>query len=111
VGTALDFDEEAILALIDDVVEKNKNIWGDIKIIFRPHPWRQNNSAVESSYGVNIITDPQILAANNDKSTKIQPRLEYYSGLLGLVGGLIFYKQFLAFVRDDSQHITNMRNA
>jgi hypothetical protein len=123
VGTALDFDEEAILALIDDVVEKNKNTWGDIKIIYRPHPWRQNNCAVKPSYGANIITDPQILAANNDKSTKTQPKLEYYSGLLGnaeyvmgglttmLIEGLIFHKQFLAFVHDDSQHITNMRNA
>jgi hypothetical protein len=123
VGTALDFDEETLLLLIDEVVEKNKNIWGDIKIIYRPHPWRQNNCEVKACYGANIITDPQILAANNDKSSKTQPRLEYYSGLLRnaefvmgglttmLIEGLIFHKQFLAFVHDDSRHITNMRNA
>jgi len=123
VGTALDFDEESLLGSIDDVIEKNKSVWGDIKIIYRPHPWRQNNIEVLSSYGVNIITDPQILDARNDKTTKFQPKLEYYPGLLKnaefimggltsmLIEGLIFRKQFLAFVHDDDKYISNMRNA
>lgn len=123
VGTALDFDEEAILLLIDKVIEKNKHEWGDIKIVYRPHPWRQNNCKVQSTYGKNILTDPQILAFNNDKSIEVQPELEYYSGLFNnaeyvmggltsmLIEGLIFGKRFLAFVHEDSRYITNMRNA
>ena len=123
VGTALDFDEEGLLLIIDNVVEKYKKKWGNIKVIYRPHPWRQNNCQVKSSYGVNIFTDPQILALNNDKSIKTQPDLEYYSGLLKnaefvmgglttmLIEGLIFRKQFLAFIHDNDKYVTNMANA
>jgi len=123
VGTALDFDEERLLLIIDNVIEKHKKKWGNIKVIYRPHPWRQNNCQVKKSYGINIFTDPQILLANNDKSTRTQPNLEYYSGLLKnaeyimgglttmLIEGLIFRKNFLAFIHDDDKHVTNMANA
>jgi len=123
VGTALDFDEEGLLLTIDNVIEKHKKKWGNIKIIYRPHPWRQNTSQVKESYGINIFTDPQILLADNDKSTRTQPELEYYSGLIKnaeflmgglttmLIEGLIFRKHFLAFVHNDNKHVTNMANA
>ncbi|MDB4842910.1 hypothetical protein OAH78_02825 [Gammaproteobacteria bacterium] len=123
VGTALNFNEERALTVIDEILEKNKESWGHLKLIYRPHPWRQNHIAVKESYGKNIITDPQILLANNDKSTKHQPNLDYYAGLLHnaeflvgglttmLIEGLIFHKQFLAIAHDDKKLISNMRNA
>jgi len=123
VGTALNFDEESLLDQIDVVIENNKAIWGNVKIVYRPHPWRQNNCQVRNSYGKHVVTDPQILQAKNNKTIETQPRLEYYSGLLQnaefvmggltsmLIESLIFRKQFLAFVHDDDKHISNMRNA
>ena len=122
VGTALDFDEERLLSIIDNVIEKHKKKWGNVKVIYRPHPWRQNNCQVKESYGINIFTDPQILLANNDKSKRTQPNLEYYSGLLKnaeymmggltsmLIEGLIFRKHFLAFIHDDDKYVSNMAN-
>ena len=123
VGTALDFDEESLLSVIDMVVDKYKKVWGNIKVIYRPHPWRQNLCQVKETYGSHIVTDPQILMANNDKTTSTQPDLEYYPSLLKnaeyvmggltsmLIEGLIFNKQFLAFVHEDKAKVTNMRNA
>lgn len=122
-GTALNFNEEKILAYIDAVIEKNLDLFGDLKVIYRPHPWRQNNCEVHDSYGKNIITDPQILSANNDKTTRTQPNLDYYPSLLQnaeyvmggltsmLIESLIFYKQFLVFIHEDDEYISNMRNA
>ena len=123
VGTALNFDEEFVLSEIDKVLENNREIWGDIRLIYRPHPWRQNECEVLDSYGDNIITDPQILVAHDDKSTRIQPDLDYYPSLISnaefvmggltsmLIESLIFYKQFLALVHEDKKYVTNMRNA
>ena len=123
VGTALNFDEESLLDQIDVIVENNKATWGNVKIVYRPHPWRQNNCQVRSFYGKHVVTDPQILEAKNNKTIETQPKLEYYSGLLQnaefimggltsmLIESLIFRKQFLAFVHDDDKHISNMRNA
>ena len=123
VGTALNFDEEFILSEIETVLEKNKQVWGDVKVIYRPHPWRQNNIKVKDSYGKNIITDPQILLSGNDKSVKNQPKLDYYPSLIKnaefvmggltsmLIESLVFYKPFLAFVHKDKRYVSNMRNA
>ena len=123
VGTALNFDEERALQVIDEILENNKDSLNNLKLIYRPHPWRQNNCIVRESYGKNIITDPQILISSNDKSTKNQPDLDYYPSLISnaeflvgglttmLIEGLIFYKQFLAIVHDDKKLVTNMRNA
>ena len=117
VGTGLYIDEEELLLTIDNIVEKHKKKWGNIKVIYRPHPWRQTKCQVKSSYGVNIFTDPQILAINKDKRRNFQPDLEYYSGLLKnaeyvmgglttmLMEGLIFGKQFLAFIHDDDKNV------
>jgi hypothetical protein len=123
VGTALNFDEEQILYFINDLIEKNKDSLSGLKVIYRPHPWRQNHIKIEPSYGKNIITDPQSLTGGDDKSIAYQPDLNYYPSLLKnaeyimggltsmLIEGLIFYKQFLAFVIDDGTYMTNMKNA
>ena len=123
VGTALDFDEEKLLEQIGEVMENDQETWKGIKVIYRPHPWRQNACVVHPTYGRHVITDPQILSANSDKSSVIQPSLDYYPSLFKnaefvmgglttmLIEGLIFRKCFLAFAHEDSRYITSMRNA
>jgi hypothetical protein len=123
VGTALDFDEEKLLEQIDEVMENDQETWKGIKVIYRPHPWRQNACVVHPTYGRHVITDPQILSANSDKSSVIQPSLDYYPSLFKnaefvmgglttmLIEGLIFRKCFLAFAHEDNRYITSMRNA
>lgn len=122
VGTALNFDEESVLEEIDNIIDNNKDLWGNLKLVYRPHPWRQNSIQVKKTYGNHIITDPQILENSKDKSTRTQPNLDYYPSLIQnskfVIGGLtsmlieslIFHKQFLALVHKDESLVTNMRN-
>lgn len=122
VGTAVNFDEEGLIRNIDKVITKNQKIWGKLKLVYRPHPWRQNTVKVAQNLGKNVVVDPQTTLSNGDKSTSVQPDLKYYPNLISnsefVVGGLttmliesmIFYKKFLAFVHDDKRFVTNMRN-
>ena len=121
-GTAVNFDEEKILKILDNFLEEKKELFKELKIIYRPHPWRQNLSMLQSNYGHNIITDPQALEGSNDRSTNYLPDLSYYPGLLKncefVVGGLtsmliealIFHKKVIGLAVDDGVYLTNMKN-
>ena len=71
-GTALFFDEEKYLKFIDHILDANHKLFGDTKIVYRPHPDRQHRKI--TSYQVlpsRVILDPRTL-----RSQKITPNLE-----------------------------------
>lgn len=116
-GSSWSWNEEDTLEQLDIIIEKNIKIFKNLKIIYRPHPFRQRDTDFEKKYK-NILYDPQILelSQNNKKSW---PDLEYYPSLLKnclfCVGGLtsmliestIFYKKYIAIGYDDNQSLMN----
>ncbi len=124
VGTAVEFDEEGVLVKLNNIIEKNKNIFNGIKIVYRPHPWRQSNMSILDLDLKNIVIDPQLLNtySKNDKSSDFQPGLNYYSSLIQnsefVIGGLtsmliesiIFRKPYFALAYDDKKNLTSQHN-
>jgi hypothetical protein len=118
VGTALAFDESSCLSIIDKIIENNQL---NIKIVYRPHPWRQGRDSIIDKNLKNVIIDPQIFNSykNKDNSYSVQPDLNYYPALLKnslfvmggltsmLIESLIFRKYFLAFVYEEENNITS----
>jgi hypothetical protein len=90
VGTSNKFDEFAVLVLLNNIFNKF-NI--DMKIVYRPHPWRESDEFPDISILNNIILDPQMEKQYNAKSmsSEFQPELEYYTDLVGgsefVIGG------------------------
>jgi hypothetical protein len=119
VGTSLYFDEYRVLEILDDLISQNSDVYGDLKIVYRPHPWRQNPKSQPMQLK-SVILDPQLKnsynnAQNNDT---FQPSLEYYPSLLSnalfVIGGMtsmlieaqIFWKKYLALVHEEENSIT-----
>jgi len=121
-GTALFFDEESCLDLLDRILMQNQNIFGDVKVIYRPHPHRQidpnftpkslpNRVILDSQAQIRFGLDPVDPMSSTD--------LSYYSKLLSnaefVVGGLttmlleatIFYKDFIALAHEDGINFTS----
>lgn len=124
VGTALAFDEVDVLQKLNNIISKHPHIFNSVKIIYRPHPWRQGNDTIVGKGLENIVIDPQIIRVYTGlDSTNFQPDLSYYPSLLKnaefVVGGLtsmliealIFRKRFMALVYDDGKNYTNQHNA
>lgn len=124
VGTALEFDEFTVLEKINQVLQNNKGLFGETKLVYRPHPWRQSTGGKIPDNMQNVVIDSQV-ASNflaNNRSIAIQPSLDYYPALLSnaefVLGGLtsmmiealIFNKIFLGFIHDDKKHFTSMHN-
>ena len=90
VGTSNKFDEFTVLVLLNNIFNK-LNI--DMKIVYRPHPWRESDEFPDISILNNIILDPQMEKQYNAKSmsSEFQPELEYYTDLVGgsefVIGG------------------------
>jgi len=120
-GSAVPFDELSVLNMLDAEISANRDIYGDLKIVYRPHPWRHKrwckDMFVEGEYG-NVVLDKQV-AENyyNPRGTRFQPDLGYYVTLLydaGMVVGpptsmtveaLICGRQVLTLAFDDEIHI------
>ena len=121
-GTALMFDEETSLEILADVLDSNHGHFGDVKIIYRPHPARQigvsfkpkdlpNRVILDSKHKIRTGGDPMDPMSNTE--------LKHYSMLLSnaelVVGGLttmlleasIFYKTFIALAHEDGVHFTS----
>ncbi|MBF0239115.1 MAG: hypothetical protein HQM12_15560 [SAR324 cluster bacterium] len=128
VGCAIAFDEATSLKLLNDEITGNPDIYGNLKIIYRPHPWRQPRDIedyVDESKLTAIIIDPQIKPqyqkTGGDKH--FQPDLGYYPSLLSnarfivgplttmLIEAMIFYKKILVITYNDGIHFTSPHNA
>jgi hypothetical protein len=124
VGTILPFDEADVLAKLNEIISRNRDVFGDVKIIYRPHPWRDGRDSIVGKDLENVVIDPQMINAytRRDSSQDVQPELSYYPGLLKnaefVIGGLtsmliealIFRKRFMALVYDDGKNITSQHN-
>ena len=139
-GVYLPFDEISALKLIDKEVSEQKSIYGDRKIVYRPHPSRIMRDCfdnfVESDYS-NIILDPQIaynykkkmrFIENNERKKFYEinrvdfPNLKYYPELLKnadfvvsgltsmLIESLICGSKTLVIRYDDGVHYTSPHN-
>ena len=90
VGTSNKFDEFAVLVLLNNIFNK-LNI--DMKIVYRPHPWRESDEFPDISILNNVVLDPQMKNQYISKSmsSEFQPELEYYTDLVGgsefIIGG------------------------
>tara|TARA_Y100000389_G_scaffold204053_1_gene254714 strand:- start:6540 stop:7865 length:1326 start_codon:yes stop_codon:yes gene_type:complete len=91
VGTSNEFDEFLVIKILNDILVK-KNF--DIKIVYRPHPWRESEKYPDLSSLSKVVLDPQIEDHYNSKSSSnyFQPDLDYYVDLVGgsrfVIGGL-----------------------
>lgn len=124
VGTALAFDEASVLIRLDSLIESTRSLSG-LKIVYRPHPWRQGTDSIAGCNLKHVVIDPQVESnyLNRKHSVDFQPSLDYYPGLiknsLFVLGGLtsmlieasIFYKKFVALVHDDEANFTSPHNA
>jgi len=90
VGTSNKFDEYAVLILLNNIFNK-LNI--GMKIVYRPHPWRESDEFPDISILNNVILDPQMEKQYLSKSmsSEFQPELDYYTDLVGgaefVIGG------------------------
>jgi hypothetical protein len=123
VGTALEFDEAGVLVRLNDILARNQNTFKSIKIVYRPHPWRQGSDSIVGRGLENIVIDPQMIGAYTAvESNRFQPDLSYYPALLKnaefVIGGLtsmliealIFRRKFLALAYDDGKNFTSQHN-
>lgn len=123
VGTAVKFDEIDVIRKLDNIISNNL-IFNNIKIIYRPHPWRQSEEILSIECLKNIVIDPQIQKEyfDNKTSTEFQPELDYYPSLIQnaefVIGGLtsmliealIFRKNCIALAHDDGKNLTSQHN-
>lgn len=125
VGCALQFDEIGALAAMDRELEKAPNRFGDLKIVYRPHPWGFAKNRLAEMGFKRVVVDPQIseaYSAGLAGSTDLQPSLDYYPGLLAnarlVVGGIssmliesmIFRKPYLVLAYDEQDNLTSPKN-
>lgn len=81
-GTALHFDEEAVLLRLNQIIDKNPDVFGATKIVYRPHPWRQAHTNLAEEFGEHVVIDPQMLGFKGNNRKEFQPDLDYYPSLL-----------------------------
>lgn len=122
IGAAMAVDETGALKELDEELEQNKDIYGDLKIIYRPHPWRQGINDFNKSDFKHVELDMQIkdhyLRSFNKKKITLdfQPSIDYYPAILGnalflvaslttmALEALIMEKKVLLIVYDEGQN-------
>ena len=118
VGTSLYFDEIQVLKILDAEISQNRDIYGSLKVVYRPHPWRQKKEVFPQHDFTSVVLDGQMKNAILGAGVKYQPSLDYYPSLLKnakfVIGGmtsmviesLIFRKKFLGLIYDE-KYITS----
>lgn len=87
-GCALPFDERTALRELERAVARHCP--GDVRIVYRPHPWRQprlvDDSVREEGFE-RLVIDPQVrdryLGGGQVRPSDFLPGLDYYPALLG----------------------------
>lgn len=122
-GTALAFDEVSALVHLDEVLDRNQDMFSGVKIVYRPHPWRESQDSIAGVPLRHVLLDPQLEERHllRERGIGFQPDLGYYPKILSnaeiIVGGLtsmlieatIFGKDYVALTYDDGKNITNQR--
>lgn len=113
-GSSNQFDEYKILKKMNYILDNTKNI----KLVYRPHPWRESNEFPNLSNLKNIVLDPQIenfyKNKKNDFSFNFTPDLDYYPDLVGgaefVIGGptsmmieaQLIKKKYIVFAHEEN---------
>lgn len=107
--------------ILDNILESEKKIYANLKLIFRPHPWQKNFKPIDIKKYKNIILDPQ-LKKNYEKNishSSFQPDLSYYPSLIKnaefiisspttmVIESLIFRKKILLLAYDKKKEFGN----
>jgi hypothetical protein len=124
-GTNLYFNEILALEQINKEILDNPNIYNDLEVIYRPHPYSENTGRFQNCNLVKVSLDPQIknmLGFNYDQSESDalnRLSLDFYPRLISkskfIVGGLttmlleasLFDKNYLALVYPENNNITS----
>ena len=91
VGTTVKFDEIFVLNKLNNILSDN-NI--NAKIVYRPHPWRENEDFSDITNLKNVVLDPQLSEQylSKSRSNTYQPSLDSYADLVGgsefVIGGM-----------------------
>ena len=121
-GSTLPFDEASVLRKLNKIIDKKSNIFKNLKIIYRPHPFRQGNDTIIGENLKNVIIDPQILESYKSLKKNILPNLNYFPSLIKnakfVIGGLtsmiietlIFRKKYIALVHSEKNNISSPHN-
>jgi hypothetical protein len=75
IGTALSFDEAEILRRLDNIISKNLNLFSSLKIIYRPHPYRQGKDTIIEDRLENVKIDPRVFKAYKTGNKNFHPNL------------------------------------
>ncbi len=124
VGTAAAFDEAGILVKINDIMERNRSLFEGVKLVYRPHPWRQGKDTIADKNLYHVVIDPQLEGSylKQISTITVQPNLSYYPALIQnsefvmggltsmLIEALIFRKSFFALAYDDGINLTSPHN-
>ncbi len=124
VGTAVAFDEAGIIAEVDRLLEENPEIFKGIKLLYRPHPWRQGDDTIVGKNLRHVVIDPQLEDAyiTRNATPSVQPDLNYYPSLIKnaefVMGGLtsmlietlVFRKSYMALAYNDGKYLTSQHN-
>lgn len=113
--------EQEVLEALNEILNKNKKIFKNCRIVYRPHPWRKKNDKVHVGHLNKVVIDYQLRSIFNKNifKTNFQPDLTYYPRLIKfseiVVGGLtsmmieslIMKKNYLAFAFHDKKFFYN----
>lgn len=112
---------EELFDILDNILESEKKLYGNLKLIYRPHPWQKRIKPIQIKRYKNIILDPQLKKnyEKNISSTSFQPDLSYYPSLIKnaefiisspttmLIESLIFRKKILLLAYDKNKKYGN----
>ena len=112
---------EELFDILDNILESQKKLYGNLKLIYRPHPWQKTFKPIQIQRYKNIILDPQLKKnyEKNISSTSFQPDLSYYPSLIKnaefiisspttmLIESLIFRKKILLLAYDKNKKFGN----
>ncbi len=76
-------DEVGALKELEEELEFNRGIYGDLKIIYRPHPWRQGKNNFNESDFRHVELDMQMKdhyysGKELSNAVDFQPSIDYY---------------------------------
>jgi hypothetical protein len=122
-GTALYFDEYSCLVKLNEIVRLNQALCPNLRILYRPHPFRQSFQSTHEVLPEYVTLDASSSQKEDVNGKGYTPNLDHFSRILQncefAVGGLtsmlieaaIFGKDFLALVHDDKVNFTSQHNA
>lgn len=125
-GSALPFDELSALRRLDREIDEHPEVYGAIKVVYRPHPYRvtrRGPDRFEPREFRHVVLDDQLRDAYYARNTNFQPDLDYYPALLAgatlvvcplttmLIESIICRTPVLAITYDDGVHYSSPHNA